>query len=146
MSEQAAFVKEVIMQETIRAARRDGRTIEETLAVVEKEALRRLGGDEDVKPIDVVSPDTEERVFLEEEEKVTPSPKKDVTPVKKDTYEEDTVTPSDKMSHYELEELRRDLERRGVPPHEIDTLIEQAKELPRELVDELIKSLEGKKG
>jgi hypothetical protein len=85
-------------------------------------------------------------VFLEEEEKVTPSPKKDVTPVKKDTYEEDTVTPSDKMSHYELEELRRDLERRGVPPHEIDTLIEQAKELPRELVDELIKSLEGKKG
>jgi hypothetical protein len=49
------------------------------------------------------------------------------------------------MSMYELEELRRDLERRGVPPHEIDTIIEQAKELPRDLVDELVKSLEGKK-
>ncbi len=49
------------------------------------------------------------------------------------------------MSIHEIEELRKDLERRGVPPYEIDTIIEQAKELPRELVDELVKSLEGKK-
>jgi hypothetical protein len=145
ISEQAAFVKEVIMQEAIRAARRDGKTIEETLAIVEQEALRRLGGDEEVKPIAVVDTGPEETVFLEEEKKVTVTPKDEVTRVKKDEFEEVTEATSEKMSMYELDDLRRDLERKGVPPHEIDTIIEQAKELPRELVDELVKSLEGKK-
>jgi hypothetical protein len=145
ISEQAAFVKEVIMQEAIRAARRDGKTIEETLAIVEQEALRRLGGDEEVKPIAVVDTGPEETVFLEEEKKVTVTPEDEVPRVKKDEFEEVTEATSEKMSMYELDDLRRDLERKGVPPHEIDTIIEQAKELPRELVDELVKSLEGKK-
>ena len=70
MSEQAAFVKEVIMQEAIRAARRDGRTVEETIAAVEHEAMRRLGGEEEeVEPIDVVDTGPVETVFLEEEKK-----------------------------------------------------------------------------
>jgi hypothetical protein len=145
MSEQAAFVKEVIMQEAIRAARRDGRTVEETLAVVEQEALRRLGGEEAVEPIDVVAVEPEERVFLEEEKKVKVTPKDEVKPVVDDKIEEVPEEPSDKMSLFEIEELRKDLERKGVPPHEIETIIEQAKELPRDLIDELVKSLEGKK-
>ena len=43
---------------------------------------------------------------------------------------------------YELEELRKELQAKGVEPHEIDTIIEQARDLPRDLVDELIKSLD----
>jgi hypothetical protein len=147
ISEQAAFVKEVIMQEAIRAARHDGTTVDETIALVEQQAKRRLGGEEEIVPIEVVETEDTETVFLEEEKKVTETPDDDeVAPVKKEKFEEVTETTSEKMSMYELEELRRDLERRGVPPHEIDTIIEQAKDLPRELVDELVKSLEGKKG
>jgi hypothetical protein len=145
MSEQAAFVKEVIMQEAIRAARRDGKTVEETLAAVEQEAMRRLGGEEEITPIDVVKPEPVERVFLEEDKKVEVTPEDEVTPVEEVT-EDVPEEPSDKMSLFEIEELRKDLERKGVPPHEIETIIEQAKELPRELIDELVKSLEGRKG
>ncbi len=146
MSEQAAFVKEVIMQEAIRAARREGRTVEETLAILEQEAHHRLGGEEEVEPSDVIEPEPVEKVFLEEaEEEVRVAPKEEVTRVEKAEFEEVTETISEKMSLFEIEELRKDLERRGIPPHEIETIIEQAKELPRELVDELVRSLEGKR-
>jgi hypothetical protein len=144
MSEQAAFVKEVIMQEAIRAARRQGKTIEETLVAVEQEALRRLRGEEEETKVEEIEEvESEEPVFLEEEE-VEVAPEKKVTP-KKEEIEEEREETGEKMSLYEIEELRKDLERRGVPPHEIETIIEQAKELPRELVDELVKSLGGKK-
>jgi len=146
MSEQAAFVKEVIMQEAIRAARREGRTVEETLAILEQEAHHRLGGEEEVEPSDVIEPEPVEKVFLEEEEEeVRVTPKEEVKRVEKAEFEEVTETISEKMSLFEIEELRKDLERRGIPPHEIETIIEQAKELPRELVDELVRSLEGKR-
>ncbi|MFW9797266.1 MAG: hypothetical protein ACFFE2_09515 [Candidatus Thorarchaeota archaeon] len=144
MSEQAAFVKEVIMQEAIRAARRDGKTIEETLATVEQEAIRRLGGEEEIAPVEVVEPEETETVFLEEGKEAEVTEEKSLLH-KDEVTEEGPEVASEKMSLYEIEELRRDLERRGVPPHEIDTIVEQAKELPRELVDELVKSLEGKK-
>jgi hypothetical protein len=62
--------------------------------------------------------------------------------VKKVEPEEAPEPKSERMSTYEIEELRKDLERRGVPPYEIDTILEQARELPRELVEELVKSLE----
>jgi hypothetical protein len=143
MSEQAAFVKEVIMQEAIRAARRQGKTVEETLASVHQEALRRLGGEEEAKVEEVEEPESAETVFLEEEEEKV-APEKKVTP-KEEKVEEEPEAPTEKMSLYEIEELRKDLERRGVPPHEIETIIEQAKELPRDLVDELVKSLGGEK-
>ncbi|MFW9768512.1 MAG: hypothetical protein ACFFEM_06795, partial [Candidatus Thorarchaeota archaeon] len=144
MSEQAAFVKEVIMQEAIRAARREGSTVEEIIEKVEAEARRRLGAEEAVEPLDVVDTGAVETVFLEEEEKVvTPKVEEEV---EEDTFEEVTDITSERMSLHEIEELRKDLERRGVPPYEIDTIIEQAKELPRDLVEELVKSLEDRKG
>jgi hypothetical protein len=143
MSEQAAFVKEVINQEAIRASRREGKTIEEILEKVEAEALRRLGTEEEVEPIEVVDTGPVETVFLEEEEE--PETPEVEEKVEEETFEEVTDTTSEKMSLHEIEELRKDLERRGVPPYEIDTIIEQAKELPRELVEELVKSLEDRK-
>ncbi|MGD9397811.1 MAG: hypothetical protein PVJ05_15350, partial [Candidatus Thorarchaeota archaeon] len=145
MSEQAAFVKEVIMQEAIRAARRDGMTVEETLAKIEKDALRRLGGEEGVEVVAEVDIGPVERVFLEEDKKVEVTPEDEATPIVEDRIEEVAEEPSEKMSLFEIEELRKDLERKGVPPHEIETIIEQAKELPRELIDELVKSLERRK-
>ena len=46
MSEQAAFVKEVIMQEAIRAARREGKSVDEVLGALQKEATQKLAGEE----------------------------------------------------------------------------------------------------
>ena len=55
---------------------------------------------------------------------------------------EEPTTITDKLSPFELDELKADLLRRGIPAHEIDTIMGQAKILSRELVDELIKSLD----
>ncbi|MGQ4910671.1 MAG: hypothetical protein ACP6KW_00745 [Candidatus Thorarchaeota archaeon] len=139
ISEQAAFVKEVIMQEAIRAARRDGKTVEETLEEVRRAASRRLAGEEAEAEAEAEA-EPVETVFLTPEE-----PAEEVTPGREEVSpaeEVEEVTPStERMSPYEIEELRRDLERHGVPPYEIENIVEQAKNLPRELVDELVKSL-----
>jgi hypothetical protein len=139
LSEQAAFVKEVIMQEAIRAARRDGITVDEVIEKVQAEASRRLAGlDVDEAPtLDVIEPTTDPVVLVTEEE---PEPEVDekITPA---DFEE-AVTTDDRLSPYEIEELRKELEGKGVPAHEIDTIIEQARVLPRDLVEELIRSLE----
>ena len=47
----------------------------------------------------------------------------------------------DRLSAFEVEDIKSELMRRGVPSHEIDTILHQVKDLPRELVDELIKSV-----
>ncbi len=147
MSEQAAFVREVIMQEAIRAARRDGKTVEETLEDIQKLAATRLGGEEAPEALGLVDEKAVETVFLEPEEKTEESvvrERKKLEPKKEPIETEPEVKP-ERMSAYEIEELRKDLERRGVPPYEIDTILDQARELPRELVEELVKSLEENK-
>ena len=144
LSEQAAFVKEVIHQEAIRAARRDGKTIDETLAWIAAEAASRLGAE--AAPIPSGEEVTEEEpiILLPEEEVPEEKPVEEVTEEVKEPVEEEVEKPpSDRLSQYELEELQKDLEKRGVPPHEIDTIMEQAKTLPRDLVEELVKSLGG---
>jgi hypothetical protein len=142
ISEQAAFVKEVIMQEAVRVARREGKTPEEVVEEVRLDALRRVSGEEGIVDPRVLEaePDEEPMLLVGEEE-----PEEEVKPDEAPP-EEDVSEPSEKLSQYELEELRGELESRGVPPHEIDTIMEQARVLPRELVEELVKSLgRGKK-
>ena len=136
MSEQAAFVKEVIMQEAIRAARRDGKSVEEVLEDVSNEASRRLTSGEEVEELGTKEEEPEEeRVLLvEEEEAEKPEPM--IIPPS-----EEKAVPSEKLSTFELEELKAELLRKGVPNHEVHMIIEQARQLSRELVDELIKSL-----
>ncbi|UCE11587.1 MAG: hypothetical protein JSW61_06540, partial [Candidatus Thorarchaeota archaeon] len=140
-SEQAAFVKEVINQEAIRAARRDGKTVEEVLEEIQAEASRRVAGEEiiDITGLEVI-PVEERVILLPEEEEVERPPEEDISDEIIRDFEE-AATPSDKLSQFELEELRKDLEGRGVPAHEIETIMEQARELPRDLVEELVKSL-----
>ncbi|MFW9975895.1 MAG: hypothetical protein ACFFDQ_11540, partial [Candidatus Thorarchaeota archaeon] len=135
MSEQAAFVKEVIMQEAIRAARSRGKTVEEILEELANEASRKLSTPEEVEEIiDAEKEVDEDRIFLVEEEAEEPE-------VEIEPTEVEEKPPSEKLSQFELQELKAELLKKGVPLHEIDMIIEQASRLPRELVDELIKSL-----
>jgi hypothetical protein len=173
LSEQAAFVKEVIYQEAIRAARRDGKSVDQVLEDVAADASRRVAGGEEVEvpTTDYTGPE-EESIFFAGEDETKKPPIDFDEPV--EFEEEDTETesiikkteeepermadkrpddyiperpsgPDEKLSPFELEELRKELEQKGVPPHEIDTIMEQAEHLTRELVEELVKSLTGEK-
>jgi len=146
ISEQAAFVKEVIMQEAIRAARRDHKTVEEIIEDVEAQASKRIAGEgegaaveDGIEPEDV-EPEVETVILPDEDE----TPETDIDDSA--AVDGEDITPSDRLSQYEIEELRKDLETKGVPLHEIDTIVKQAKELPRDLVEELIKSLSKERG
>lgn len=145
MSEQAAFVKEVIMQEAIRAARRDNKTVEEVISEVEAQASSRLAGEgegveaEEGIVIEEVEPDVDTVILPDKDDVVEP----DDTSTFDDTEDSEAVPEDqgDKLSPFEIEELKKDLESRGVPAHEIDVIIQQAKTLPRNLVEELVRSL-----
>jgi hypothetical protein len=87
-----------------------------------------------------------ETVILPDKDKPTIT---DAKPPSDSDEEYGTESPTDtldKLSPYEIEELKKDLESKGVPAHEIDTIVKQAKELPRDLVEELVRSLERDKG
>ncbi|MCK5151527.1 MAG: hypothetical protein KAQ65_06795, partial [Candidatus Thorarchaeota archaeon] len=143
MSEQAAFIREVIEQEAIRAARREGKTTDQILTEVEDEASRRIAGDA-AEAVAIPSDPEEEAVILkEEEEEVVPTLDRIIKPEPTEpVITEPSADLEDRLSMHEIEELRSDLLRKGVPDYEINTLIEQAKTLPRDLVEELIKSLD----
>jgi len=136
-SEKAAFIKEVIHQEAIRAAKREDKETDVIIEEVREKARKRLRGEEipeeaeeapEVREVEDV-----ERLLLKEEE-----PESEGIPP--EGLEE--APPSDRLSPFELEELRKDLESRGVPPHEIDNLMKQAERLPRDLVEDLLESLD----
>jgi hypothetical protein len=140
LSEQAAFVKEVIHQEAIRAARREDTTIEEIIEKVRNDAKRQISGEE-IERISAPDEEVLDRVLMPDDEVIEePTEPGDEAP-EEDITEAKEVLPDDRLSPFELEELKRDLEKKGVPAHEIDTIIDQAKNLPRELVDELVRSL-----
>ncbi len=137
LSEQAAFVKEVINQEAIRAARAKGITIEEVLAEVAAEASGKISTTDDIEEITTVPDEpVEERVFLDKDELKTEEPETMI-----ETPSDEVAAPTEKLSQFEIEELKADLIKKGVPIHEIDTIIEQARQLSRDLVEDLIKSL-----
>jgi hypothetical protein len=146
LSEQAAFVKEVINQEAIRSARREGRTIEEILDEIAEEAKKRLAGEELVAAgLEPDIPDEGPLILVAED--ALPDDKEVTKPDKVDKrvepdIEEPEVSATDRLSQYELEELKKDLEAREIPAHEIETIMEQAKKLPRDLIEELLESLE----
>jgi hypothetical protein len=132
ISEQAIFVREVIEQEAVRAARRDGKKVEEILEEVAAQAARQLEGVEEEIPAPQIL-DVEPEVVEDVEEPIIGKPEE-----VEDMIE---VISDDRLSTFEIEDIKMELVRRGVPAHEIDTIIDQVKDLPRELVDELIKSV-----
>jgi hypothetical protein len=48
----------------------------------------------------------------------------------------------DRLSDFEIEDLRKQLEQRGLPTEEIDSIVKQARNLPSALVDDLLKSID----
>ncbi|MHA2602607.1 MAG: hypothetical protein AM324_010800, partial [Candidatus Thorarchaeota archaeon SMTZ1-83] len=135
VSEQATFVKEVIDQEAVRAARREGKTVEQVLEEVGTRARRRLSDLEEpkeripepiVKPVRKPPEEVERVVSIEEPTDEEPAPEEEIP---------------ERLSSFELDELKMELIRRGVPPQEIDVILEQAKRLPRDMVEELINSV-----
>jgi hypothetical protein len=144
ISEQAAFVREVIDQEAVRVARRDDKTPAEIIEDTRIEALAILRGEkEDVDERVIISePEDEPVVLIEDKKPETPTVLEDEKAAPTDAEPvTEAVVRGEKLSDYEIEELRKELESRGVPPHEIDTIMEQARVLPRELVEELVRSL-----
>ena len=137
MSEQAAFVKEVINQEAIRAARAKGITIEEVLEQLAAEASGKISATDEIEEAKIILDEpVEERVFLDKDELPTEEPEPII-----ETPSDEAIIPTEKLSQFEIDELKADLIKKGVPIHEIDTIIEQAGQLSRDLVEELIKSL-----
>jgi hypothetical protein len=107
------------------------------LAEVAGQASRKLSSPDEAEELDTTPEEPEdERVFLAEEEEEI----KEIKSVDKAPAEEEIVR-TEKLSAYEIDELKADLIKKGVPNHEIDMIIEQARLLSRELVDELVKSL-----
>ncbi len=146
MSEQAAFVKEVIMQEAIRAARREGKSIDDILEELKKEAAQRLSGeDERAAPAVVVEEEEVEPVLLPAEEEESAPDRVITEDAVEPTDVEDISFSSDQLSPFEIEELRKELIEKGVPLAEIDILLKQAENLPRELVEELVRSLDAER-
>ncbi|MGY5862588.1 MAG: LamG-like jellyroll fold domain-containing protein [Candidatus Thorarchaeota archaeon] len=139
ISEQAAFVKEVIHQEAIRAARREGIDVDEILKKVADQARRDLSDSVDEELIEEeVTPEPEILTKEEETPKVEAKPGK---PIPADVRKEFEVSSDvEKLSTFELEDLRMNLVRKGIQAHEIETIMEQVRNLPRDLADELLKS------
>ena len=149
MSEQAAFVKEVIMQEAIRAARRESKSVDDIMSELQADASKRLAGEEEHKAprdvgVDELEEPEEEPVLLTPTEE-EPEPEQVGGPEGPTRSIEDFSFSSDYMSPFEIEELRKELLEKGVLPSEIDVILKQAGELPRELVEELIRSLDAER-
>ncbi|RDE12504.1 MAG: hypothetical protein C4K49_09875, partial [Candidatus Thorarchaeota archaeon] len=116
LSDQTTFAKEVINQEAIRVAKAQGKSVEQVLKEVREERVRRIGGTEGAP---VAAPETLE--ILEE-------------------VKEAEVAPEDRLTDEELRIMREELERRGLPAHEIEPVMAQARELPRDVGEALLRS------
>ena len=124
MSQQTSFVREVINQEVIRVAGIQNKSIEQVLEEVVEDRRRRIGGAAiPVKPevYEVIEEDTE---VAEPEEK--------------------GIDFENTMREFELEEMAIELEKRGIPKHEIESFISQARELPKDIVEMLLQSFQPK--
>jgi len=136
LSEQVNFVKEVINQEAIKRARSERKTMEMVLEETAAQARSLLAGEE---PTAVITPIIPEEIVEPSEPVETEVARPEITEV-----EEDILI--DVLSDDEIEEIRKKLIQAGVRKNELKTIIDQVRELPRELVDELLKSILGKGG
>jgi hypothetical protein len=121
MSQQTSFVREVISQEVVRVAGVQNKSVEQVIEEVVAERRRRLGRTED-ETTPVVYDITEEEE--DEEEKVL-------------DFEQ-------QLREIELEAMASELEVRGIPAHEIESFVSQARTLPKDIVEMLLQSFTAK--
>ncbi|MHA2379907.1 MAG: COG1470 family protein [Candidatus Thorarchaeota archaeon] len=134
LSEQVNFVKEVITQEAIKRGRNEGKTMEQVIEEIKAQALAIIRGER--LPEETPEP----------EAKAVPEPE----PIPEEVPEEAPEKPLDellgKLADHEIEILMEKLRKAGLPEHEVQNIIEQARQLPRDLVDELVKTILGPGG
>jgi hypothetical protein len=136
LSEQVSFVKEVINQEAIKQARLERKPMEVILEETAAKARAVLAGEEievvvEPKPL-------EERIIppeVEEPEEAIPEP-----------VEFEEVESAEMLDEDELKQIRKKLESAGIKGSELETIMDQARELPRALAEELLRSILGKGG
>ncbi len=123
MSQQTVFVREVISQEAIRVAGVQNKSVAQVMEEVVEERRRRIGG---------VAPPKETTVYeiVEEETEIS------------EPEEEEGIDFENRMREFELEEMAIELEKRGIPKHEIESFISQARELPKDVVEMLLQSFQ----
>ncbi|MFW9974496.1 MAG: hypothetical protein ACFFDQ_04490 [Candidatus Thorarchaeota archaeon] len=122
MSQQTTFVREVIHQEVIRVAGVQNKPIEQVMEEVVAERRRRISGFAPEVPRPEVYEEIEEAEVYEEEE--------------------EGIDFENRMREFELEEMSEELDKRGIPKHEIESFIAQARELPKDVVDLLLQSFQ----
>jgi len=116
LSEQTTFAREVIQQEALQAAQQQGISVEEVLEGVLEERLKRLGADPDAvkTPLAVTYRIDESKAEAEE-------------------------AVAETLSDEEIQKMKKELLDRGLPEHEIDSVIGQARKLPKEVGEMLLK-------
>ena len=144
LSEQVNFVKEVINQEAIKRARLERKTMEMVLEETAAQARSLLDGERpEVTEAPTVQEGTDEPPEMGEKEFVMPEITGAIEPEVTEA-EEDIVV--DLLNDEEIEEIREKLIDAGIKESELLTIIDQVRELPRELVNELLNSVLGKGG
>jgi hypothetical protein len=136
LSEQVAFVREVINQEAIKQGRIERKPMETILEETSEKARAVLAGEE-IEEVMKREPVEKKRKPKEVEEKEEAPPE----PVE---FEE--VDIADILRESELVEMRQRLVDAGIKGSELATIMDQARELPRELAEELLKSILGEGG
>ncbi|MDH4213059.1 MAG: DUF2341 domain-containing protein [Candidatus Thorarchaeota archaeon] len=122
MSQQTSFVREVIAQELTRVATLQGKSIEQVLQEVVAERKKRIGGEGTPTKIEDYIPTEEAPAVVE-------------PPTEGIEFE-------DRLREFELEEMTIELEKRGIPKHEIESFIAQSRELPKDVVQMLLQSFQ----
>ncbi|UCH05297.1 MAG: hypothetical protein JSW05_03810, partial [Candidatus Thorarchaeota archaeon] len=116
LSEQTTFAREVIQQEAVQAAQQQGISVEEVLEDVLQERLKRLGAD----------PDTVEKSLAE-------------TYRIDESKAEAEEAVAETLGDDEIQKMKKELLDRGLPEHEIDSVIGQARKLPKDVGEMLLK-------
>jgi hypothetical protein len=131
LSEQVNFVKEVINQEAIKQGRIERKPMETVLEETAVKARAIIAGE----VIDqVVEPEPIEEGIIPEEV------------VEPEEVEFEEVFTADMLSDDELKEIRQKLLDAGIKGSELGTIMDQTRELPRDLAEELLRSILRKGG
>ncbi len=117
ISQQTSFVREVIGQEALRVAGVQNKSVEQVLEEVVAERRERIGG---------AAAEIKSEVYDISEEESEP--------------EEKGIDFEHQLREIELEEMASELEKRGIPSHEIESFISQARSLPKDIVEMLLQS------
>jgi hypothetical protein len=116
LSEQTTFAREVIQQEAFQAAQKQGISVEEVLEEVLQERLKRLGTEPETVTTSLAATYRIDESKAEAEEAV-----------------------AETLGDEEIQKMKKELLDRGLPEHEIDSVIGQARKLPKDVGEMLLK-------